>query len=104
MTYTLITGGAGYIGSHTVRELQKDGFETLVLDNLKYGHKDILENVLKVPYIVGQIGDKKLLNLILSGNHPNFKGKRIDAIIHFAAYTYVNESWKDPAKYYRNNF
>ena len=104
MKNILVTGGAGYIGSHTVRELQKNGFEPLVLDNLKYGHKYILENVLKVPYIVGQIGDKKLLDLILSGKHPNHHGRKIDAIIHFAAYAYVNESWEDPAKYYRNNF
>lgn len=100
----LVTGGAGYIGSHTVRQLQNDGFDPVVLDNLKYGHKNILEDVLKVPYIVGQIGDKRLLNLILSGNHPNYQGKKIDAIIHFAAYAYVNESWEDPAKYYKNNF
>ena len=103
MKNILVTGGAGYIGSHTVRELQQNGFYPLVLDNFKYGHKCILEDVLKVPYIVGQIGDKKLLDLILSGNHPSYP-RRIDAIIHFAAYAYVNESWEDPAKYYRNNF
>ena len=103
MKRVLVTGGAGYIGSHTVRELQRCGYDPIVLDNFIYGHKYILENVLKVPYVKGQVGDKKLLDLILSGNHPSFSEKKVEAIIHFAAYAYVNESIKDPYLYYQNN-
>ncbi|MBO8240547.1 UDP-glucose 4-epimerase GalE [Prochlorococcus marinus XMU1412] len=101
--YILVTGGAGYIGSHTVRALQKENFEVVVLDNLIYGHKKIVENVLKVPLIVGDIGNKELITQILSGKHPKTNGKKIMAVIHFAAFAYVGESVKKPLKYYINN-
>lgn len=92
----LVTGGAGYIGSHAVRQLQKKGYEVLVLDNFVYGHKDIVENALKVPYVEGDIGDKDLLRSI-------FKRGKFQAVMHFSAYAYVGESVTDPLKYYQNN-
>ena len=101
--YILVTGGAGYIGSHTVRALQKENFKVVVLDNLIYGHKEIVENILKAPLIIGDIGNKKLIRQILNGKHPKTNGEKIMAIIHFAAYAYVGESVIDPLKYYLNN-
>mgnify|MGYP006277528293 FL=1 len=104
----LVTGGAGYIGSHTVRALCRAGHQPLVLDNLVYGHADLVEEVLKVPLVVGQVGDRPLLDAVLRGEHPALvgtphAGKPIEAVLHFAAYAYVGESVSDPARYYRNN-
>ena len=104
----LVTGGAGYIGSHTVKSLIEQGHNPVVLDNLVYGHEYIIKEVLKVPLIIGQIGDKDILMKILLGKHSNLKGtvhenKIIEAVMHFAAYAYVGESVKDPLKYYKNN-
>ncbi|MGK7914652.1 MAG: UDP-glucose 4-epimerase GalE [Prochloraceae cyanobacterium] len=92
----LVTGGAGYIGSHTVMALQQAGYSVLVLDNLVFGHRDFVEDILKVEFICGDVGDRDLLQQI-------FATYKIGAIIHFAAYTYVRESVEQPAKYYRNN-
>jgi UDP-glucose 4-epimerase len=92
----LVTGGAGYIGSHTVQSLQKAGYGVIILDNLVYGHRELVDNVLKAKLIVGDISDRALLSDIFS-TYP------ISAVIHFAAYAYVGESVMFPAKYYRNN-
>ena len=92
----LVTGGAGYIGSHTVQALQDAGYEVIILDNLVYGHKDLVENVLRAKLIVGDISDRALLDDLFSTHE-------IAAVIHFAAYAYVGESITEPAKYYRNN-
>jgi len=92
----LVTGGAGYIGSNCVKELISRGYEIIVLDNLVYGHRDLVDQVLKVKLIEGDLQDRLLLDDIFA-NHP------INAVIHFAAYAYVGESVSDPAKYYRNN-
>ncbi len=92
----LVTGGAGYIGSHTVLALKRAGYEVLVLDNLVYGHQDLVEKVLQVELIVGDTGDRPLLDAL-------FKTRNIAAVMHFSAYAYVGESVTDPAKYYRNN-
>ncbi len=104
----LVTGGAGYIGSHAVRALSRAGHQPVVLDNLVYGHADIVEDVLKVPLVLGQVGDREVLEPLLRGRHPALEGtalegKPIEAVLHFAAYAYVGESVTDPAKYYRNN-
>jgi UDP-glucose 4-epimerase len=105
----LVTGGGGYIGSHAVRALQRAGFPVVVLDNLVYGHRRILEEALQVPLVEGQVGDRDLLDRLLQGNHPacastpGQPGGPIQAVLHFAAYAYVGESVVDPAKYYRNN-
>ena len=103
MALVLVTGGAGYIGSHVVRALQRAEYRVIVLDNLVYGHRRIVEEVLKVPLVVGQVGERSLLDQLLSGSHPVCDGEKIAAVLHFAAYAYVGESVADPAKYYRNN-
>ncbi len=95
-TTILVTGGAGYIGSHAVLSLQNAGYEVIVLDNLVYGHQDLVEQVLKTKLIIGDTNDGKLLEEIFN-NHS------IAAVMHFAAYAYVGESVTNPAKYYRNN-
>lgn len=92
----LVTGGAGYIGSHAVLSLRDAGYEVVILDNLIYGHRDLVETVLKVELVEGDIGDRALLNQL-------FKSREFAAVMHFAAYAYVGESVSQPAKYYRNN-
>jgi UDP-glucose 4-epimerase len=92
----LVTGGAGYIGSHAVLALQQSGYEVVILDNLVYGHRDLVESVLQVKLIEGDTNDRSLLDQI-------FADYNIAAVMHFAAYAYVGESVSDPAKYYRNN-
>lgn len=95
-TTILVTGGAGYIGSHAVLALQRAGYQVVILDNLVYGHQDIVENVLKTELVVGDTNDRTLLDNL-------FQTHDIAAVMHFAAYAYVGESVGDPAKYYRNN-
>ncbi|MGI0485781.1 UDP-glucose 4-epimerase GalE [Pantanalinema rosaneae CENA516] len=92
----LVTGGAGYIGSHAVLALQQAGYPVVVLDNLVYGHRDIAEQALKVELIVGDTNDRALLDSL-------FASRAIGAVMHFAAYAYVGESVSQPDKYYRNN-
>lgn len=92
----LVTGGAGYIGSHAVLALQRAGYDAIVLDNLIYGHRDIVEEVLKAKLVVGDISDRALLDHL-------FATYNIGAVMHFSAFAYVGESVTDPAKYYRNN-
>ncbi|MBX4187016.1 MAG: UDP-glucose 4-epimerase GalE [Candidatus Doudnabacteria bacterium] len=88
----LVTGGAGYIGSHTVKLLQASGYNVLVLDNLSTGHSDRVS----CPLIIGDLGDKKLLAKI-------FMDHDIDAVIHFAGSIIVEESVLFPDKYFENN-
>ncbi len=95
MGHILVTGGAGYIGSHTVRYLAEKGHRIIVVDNLVYGHRDALPSE-QVDLIVGDIGDKQLMTEV-------FKRYDIQAVLHFAAYAYVGESVTDPARYYANN-
>lgn len=97
MTETiLVTGGAGYIGSHATKVLKENGYDVIVLDDLVYGHQEIVEDVLGVKLIVGDIGDYTLMSKIFA-DYP------ISAVMHFAAYAYVGESVKEPRKYYKNN-
>ena len=93
MKKILVTGGAGYVGSHSVKQLQREGFPCLVLDNLVYGHDEFVNGA---DLIVGDSGNAELLERIFSQNE-------IEAVMHFAAYAYVGESVTDPAKYYQNN-
>jgi len=92
----LVTGGAGYIGSHAVLALKRAGYGVVVIDNLVYGHREFVEEVLKVELVIGDISDRDLLDHL-------FKTHNIAAVIHFAAYAYVGESVIDPGKYYSNN-
>src|SRR5947207_85034 len=91
----LVTGGAGYIGSHSVRLLADRGYKIIVLDNLVYGHKEAIVNK-DVKLIIGEIDDETLLEKI-------FTEHKVEAVMHFAAYAYVGESVTEPSKYYRNN-
>jgi len=88
----LVTGGAGYIGSHTVGELQRQGFEVVVFDNLVYGHKEAVN----CPLVVGDLLDKQEIEKV-------FEQNKFDGVIHFAAYALAGESMKEPAKYFKNN-
>ena len=74
----LITGGAGYIGSHSILELQKLNYDLYVIDNFTNGHREVVEDILKVPFIEGNIGDRLLVKKLLSGNHEINKGKPIN--------------------------
>lgn len=89
----LVTGGAGYIGSHTVAELLDQGKEVVVIDNLQSGHRDAL---LGGKLYEGDLRDKALLAKLFAENE-------IEAVIHFAANSLVGESMQKPVKYYDNN-
>jgi len=90
-----VAGGAGYIGSHTVRLLHLRGYQVVVLDNLVYGHEEAIVDD-EVELVIGAVGDRPLLRQL-------FEKYQFSAVIHFAAYAYVGESVTDPLKYYRNN-
>jgi UDP-glucose 4-epimerase len=92
----LVTGGAGYIGSHVVLALQEAGCTVIILDSLEYGHRDLVEQVLQTELIVGNINDRALLDRLFSEH-------QISAVMHFAAYALVGESVQHPDRYYRNN-
>ena len=93
MSIVLVTGGAGYIGSHACKALAKAGHVPVVYDNLVYGHR---EAVRWGPLVEGDIADRARLDAVIREYRP-------EAVMHFAAYAYVGESVADPGKYYRNN-
>jgi UDP-glucose 4-epimerase len=90
----LVVGGAGYIGSHCVRQLTAAGHRPVVLDNLVYGHRAALAGAAK--HYEGNLGDEAVVTRIL-------REERIELVMHFAAFCYVGESVTDPLKYYFNN-
>lgn len=90
----LVVGGAGYIGSHTCKELYKQGYNPIVFDNLIYGHKEFVR---WGDFVLGDLNDIEQIKLV-------FKQYKIDAVMHFAAFAYVGESVDNPRKYYSNNF
>jgi len=89
----LVTGGAGYIGSHTVKLLVQRGYWPVVYDNLIYGHREAL---LKGDFVQGDLHDTTQLVQVLKEYH-------ITDVLHFAGFAYVGESVQDPLKYYANN-
>jgi UDP-glucose-4-epimerase GalE len=91
----LVAGGAGYIGSHTVKRLKEAGHNPVIYDNLSRGHKSVVE-ILKVPAVIADLNDRATLTAALADH-------RIDTVIHFAAYAYVGESVHQPLMYYQNN-
>lgn len=93
MKNILVIGGAGYIGSHMVRMLAKQGYNPVVFDNLSKGHREAVANY---PFELGDLGDKARLTEV-------FKKYGIEAVMHFAAFAEVGESVKEPSKYYHNN-
>ena len=91
----LVAGGAGYIGSHTVKQLAAAGHQPVVYDNLSRGNQSAID-ILKVPAVIGELDDRAKLVAALKEHH-------IDTVMHFAAYAYVGESVEKPLDYYRNN-
>jgi len=90
----LVTGGAGYIGSHVTEQLIDRKYNVIILDNLKTGHKRLINQ--KVNFIRGDINNKKLINNII-------KQHNIQTIIHLAAYLNVSEAETSKLKYWNNN-
>lgn len=90
----LVTGGAGYIGSHMTRMLSDKGYETVVLDSMEFGHREAIPK--SSTLIVGNVSDANVVRKI-------FTDHAIDGVLHFAGYISVEESVKNPIKYMRNN-
>ena len=98
----LVTGGAGYIGSHTVVELQQAGYDVIIADNLSNSSRSVIDNIAKITGIKPTFVQ---IDLVDSASTENlFKENHIGGIIHFAAHKYVGESVKEPLQYYHNNF
>lgn len=93
MSIVLVTGGAGYIGSHAVRQLAQSGYHPVTLDNLSEGHRLA---VLEGDFIAGELSDEALLDTL-------FSDYEIDAVMHFAGRCYVGESMENPQRYYSEN-
>src|SRR5205085_2948021 len=91
----LVAGGAGYIGSHTVKRLKEAGHTPVIFDNLSRGHRAVAD-ILKVPAIFSDLNDRPALLGAL-------RQHKIDTVMHFAAFAYVGESVEQPLMYYRNN-
>ncbi len=95
----LITGGAGYIGSHTAINFLNAGYEVVIFDSLENGHIETIETLKTIGNLHFVKGDLKNIEDV----DNLFKNYEIDTVIHFAAYALVEESVKNPSKYYRNN-
>ena len=97
----LVTGGAGYIGSHTVVELMKQGHHPVIVDDFSNANPEVIH---RIETITGKTADFYMLDC---GNKKElskvFRDYRIDAVIHFAGFKAVGESVREPLKYYRNN-
>lgn len=90
----LVVGGAGYIGSHCVRQLTQAGHQPVVLDNFVFGHRQAVDSGISV--YEGNLGDRPFVRQLL-------ENEEIDVVMHFAAFAYVGESVQNPLKYYDNN-
>ncbi len=89
----LVVGGAGYIGTHMVKDLLRAGYSVVVLDNLSKGHRELIPGGI---FVEGDLGDRALLDRL-------FTEHKISAVMHFAAFSLVGESVQEPLAYYRNN-
>ena len=94
MATIFVTGGAGYIGSHTVKKLVELGYDVLVYDNLSKGHKKSINK--KASFIKGDLSDENKLNSV-------FKKHKVDAVMYFAGFIEAGESMIKPEKYFVNN-
>ncbi|KKR56576.1 MAG: UDP-glucose 4-epimerase [Candidatus Woesebacteria bacterium GW2011_GWC2_40_30] len=94
MAKILVTGGAGYIGSFMVRELQNKGFEVVILDNLSQGHKESVKDFRLE--VIDLVEEKEKLDTL-------FTSEKFDGVVHMAGFIQMGESYRDPAKYYKNN-
>jgi len=95
----LITGGAGYIGSHVVIKFIENNYDILIFDNLENGHMETIESLKKIGSVTFEKGDLRNIEDI----DKVFAKYKIDGVLHFAAFALVGESVENPAKYYRNN-
>ena len=91
----LVVGGAGYIGSHCVRQLVAAGHRPIVLDNLVFGHRSAV--CAEIPFYDADLGNQEIVGQVL-------RDESIELVMHFAAFAYVGESVTEPRKYYNNNF
>jgi UDP-glucose 4-epimerase len=91
----LVAGGAGYIGSHTVKRLKEAGHHPVIYDNASRGHR-VVSEILKTPAVWADLNDRPALSRAL-------RDHRVDTVMHFAAYAYVGESVQKPLLYYQNN-
>src|SRR6476661_9086307 len=91
----LVAGGAGYIGSHTVKRLKASGHNPVIYDNLSRGHRTVVD-ILKVPAVAADLNDRDVLL-------DTLREHKIDTVMHFAAFAYVGESVEKPLMYYQNN-
>jgi UDP-glucose-4-epimerase GalE len=89
----LVAGGAGYIGSHTVKELDREGFDVLVFDNFSSGKQELVG---RRPFVRGDLMDRAAIR-------DAFKSRSVEAVLHFASLIQVGESYADPRKYYSHN-
>lgn len=102
MQTILVTGGTGYIGSHTVVELQQKGYEVIIIDNLSNSSAEVIDNITKISGIKPTFEQFDLADASLTADFFN-RNKAISGIIHFAAFKAVGESMSKPLEYYRNN-
>ncbi|SED39820.1 UDP-glucose 4-epimerase [Tenacibaculum sp. MAR_2010_89] len=101
MKKILVTGGLGFIGSHTVVELQNSGFKVIIIDDLSNSKIEVLDNITEITGVKPEF--HKLDLKIKSNVQDFFKNKKIDGVIHFAAFKAVGESVQNPLDYYENN-
>ena len=94
MKTILVTGGAGYIGSHTARMLEERGYKVIVFDSLEHGHKWAVSD--NAVFYKGDLRNKADIQTV-------FQEHDIAAVLHFAAFALVGESMSNPAKYFENN-
>src|SRR5690348_11496628 len=101
MKQILVTGGAGYIGSHTAAELAAANFQPVIIDDFSNSEKSVIGNLndltgIDIPFYEGRYQDKQLLDIVFSSH-------KLDGVIHFAAFKAVGESVQKPLRYYDNN-